>query len=45
MNLISKIASKAATVVGVGCTLHCFFEYIADFVVCSGKFVKLKFLC
>ncbi|KAL7031406.1 hypothetical protein ACKWTF_007001 [Chironomus riparius] len=37
MSLISKIAMKVGTVVGVGCTLHCFFEYIADFVVCSGE--------
>ena len=42
MSLISKIATKVGTVIGVGCTLHCFFEYIADFVVCSGEFVEIK---
>lgn len=40
MSLISKIAAKATTVIGIGCTLHCFFEYVADFVVCSGNFIE-----
>lgn len=38
MSLFSKVASKGATLVGIGCTIHCFFEYIADFVVCSGRY-------
>ncbi|KAG5684560.1 hypothetical protein PVAND_013785 [Polypedilum vanderplanki] len=37
MSLISKIAAKATTAIGIGCTIHVFFEYVADFVVCSGE--------
>jgi inner membrane protease subunit 1 len=41
MSFISKLAAKATAVavpvVGIGCTIHCFFEYVCDFVVCSGE--------
>lgn len=37
MGILSKIGSKALNVVAIGCTFHCFFEYVADFVICSGK--------
>lgn len=34
---LSKIVSRVGYVVGIGCTIHCFFEYVCDFVVCSGE--------
>lgn len=34
---MSKLASRVGVIAGIGCTIHCFFEYICDFVVCSGE--------
>lgn len=34
---MSKLASRVGVIAGIGCSLHCFFEYICDFVVCSGE--------
>lgn len=34
---LSKLASRIGAIAGIGCTFHCIFEYICDFVVCSGK--------
>lgn len=35
--MLSKLATRVGAVVGIGCTIHCFFEYVCDFVVCTGK--------
>lgn len=35
--LFSKVVSRVGVVIGLGCTVHCLFEYVCDFVVCSGK--------
>ncbi|CRK91989.1 CLUMA_CG005569, isoform A [Clunio marinus] len=37
MSFVSRISSKFGIITCIGCTLHCFFEYICDFVVCSGE--------
>lgn len=36
--MIASIFSKIGLVTQVACVSHCMFEYVADFVVCSGKF-------
>ena len=41
---LSKFASRIWVVAGVGCTFHCVFEYICDFVVCSGKIFNRNFI-
>lgn len=38
----SRFTSRIGMIAGVGCTIHCFFEYICDFVVCSGEFSFIK---
>lgn len=39
----AKFLGRFGVISSVGCTIHCFFEYICDFVVCSGKFsVKIS---
>lgn len=34
---LSKLVGRVGVIAGIGCTFHCIFEYICDFVVCSGK--------
>ena len=34
---LSKLASRVGIIAGIGCTIHCFFEYVCDFVVCTGE--------
>ncbi|CAO1425206.1 unnamed protein product [Diamesa serratosioi] len=35
--MIASIFSKIGLVAQVACVSHCMFEYVADFVVCSGE--------
>lgn len=34
---LSKLAGRVGVIAGIGCTFHCIFEYVCDFVVCSGR--------
>lgn len=39
---LSKLASRFGVIAGIGCTIHCFFEYVCDFVICSGESYVVK---
>lgn len=34
---VGNFFGRLGLITGIGCTVHCFFEYVCDFVVCSGK--------
>lgn len=48
--ILSKLTSRVGAALGLGCAIHCLFEYVCDFVICSGKFslnnsLKISKLC
>lgn len=42
---LSKVLARAGIFTGIGCSFHCIFEYVCDFVVCSGRYFKLYSDC